>query len=178
MAEGSTVPALTDNQVRHLLAVMSHADELLASAERALEEPRSPFPRLKLDVAQEERARVVAFVAVARERMAAVCDRLGVLRPEPTISARWAVETALDFASITFADLEPGTMRGYGPVPSALAQELVAISAWLQELMRRGIALVHAPDERPSLSSERREGSANEARTRSQAANVAAEEGG
>lgn len=137
-------PALTNSQTRRLLAVMSRADELLASAERALDPARSPFARVRLDVGIEERSRIVRFVDAARHRMAEACDRLGVPRPTPTISARWSIETALDFAAISFAELGPHGMRGYGPVEGALGQELVEIAAALQQLMRQGIEMLHA----------------------------------
>lgn len=144
MAERPSKPVLTENQARHFLAVMFHADELLASAERAIDERRTPFPRLQLDVSEEERARLRAFVQGARERMAAACERLGIQRPRPAISARWSAETSLDFAGNSFADLEPGPMRGYGPVDSGLAQELAVLSGSLRELMDHGVALLHA----------------------------------
>jgi hypothetical protein len=146
MAERSTpAPALTQDQVRHFVAVIARADELLTSAERALEDAPSLLPRFEPDVAPDERARLSAFVATARERMAAACDLLGVARPKPSISARWGAETALEFASIACADLGPDTMRGYGPVPDALARELASVSDALQALMRQGIALLDVP---------------------------------
>ncbi len=146
MAERPTTPALNENQARHLLGVLSHVEELLASVEAALKPSPSPFARVRADVAPEEAKLLASFVALARQRMVDACDRLGMPRPSPSVSARWSAETALSFAEISFTDLEPGTMTGYGPVPAWAAEELTGVARALQQLMRRGIALLHASD--------------------------------
>lgn len=146
MAERPGVSLLNENQVRHLLGVLSHVEDLLASVEAMLRPPGSPFARVRADVDPEEARLLSSFVALARRRMADACDRLGVPRPSPATSARWSVETALDFADISFVDLEPPTMRGYGPLPAPAAAELAGVAQALQQLMRRGVALLHASD--------------------------------
>jgi GTP-binding protein EngB required for normal cell division len=137
---------LNPSQVRHLLAVFTQVDQGLARSEVICAGRTSPFARERADLAPEEGRLFTAFIGGVRARMLEACDRLGVARPEPTISARWSVETTLQFAGISFAELSPEKMRGYGPLPAGAEEELSALSGALDALASRGVALVRGAE--------------------------------
>jgi hypothetical protein len=79
--------------------------------------------------------------------MVAALDRLGIPRPGQTISARRSATTAFTFAEIAFSELEARALRGYGAVDPRAAEEITALAADLQELARRGTALLREQEE-------------------------------
>lgn len=139
---GTSTPQLNESQARLLLAVMWRVDELLATVDRALEQPATPFDKRVPDLPTRSKESLRRFVESARGRMVAACVRLGIRPRAPTVSARGTVATALEFAANALADIGPTTMRGYGPVSPSLARELEEIAGSLQELMGEGLALV------------------------------------
>ena len=122
---------LNSSQARRLLALLTDVDERLSPVEALCAGRSSPFVQERADVAPEEGRLLTSFAAAARARMREACDRLGVKRPEPTISGRRSIETTLHFAGISFSELSPGRMRGYGPLAPGAEDELAALSGAL-----------------------------------------------
>ena len=137
---------LNSSQARRLLALLTDVDERPSPVEALCAGRSSPFVQERADVAPEEGRLLTSFVAAARARMREACDRLGVKRPEPTISGRRSIETTLHFAGISFSELSPGRMRGYGPLAPGAEDELAALSGALDALAARGVALVREAD--------------------------------
>jgi GTP-binding protein EngB required for normal cell division len=138
---------LNENQVRRVLSTFSHVEDLLKHVEALCHPDPSPFARERPNLSQEEARLLVSFVVVARKRMLAALDRLGIPRPEQAISARRSVSTALLFAEIDFSELEARSLRGYGAMDPRAGEEITALSADLQALMRRGVALLREQEE-------------------------------
>ena len=149
MAERSL---LNPSQERHLFALLTDVDDGLAQVEALCAGRTSPFARERADVAPEEARLLTSFVAAARARMLEACDRLGVKRPEPTISGRWSIETALHFAGISFTELSPEKMRNYGELAPGAEEELAALTGALDALAGRGVALVRETDALPAAA--------------------------
>jgi hypothetical protein len=141
MAERSQ-QLLNPAQTRFLLSTLIHVDEGLTRIEAICAGRISPFTREKPDVAPDEVRLLSSFVAAARSRMLEACDRLGVVRPQPTVSGRWSIETILHFAGISFAEISPAAMRKYGPLGAGVEDDLSALSDALSALTERGIALI------------------------------------
>ena len=140
------VALLNPDQTRHLLSGFTRVDDLLRDIEALCRGELSPFARERLDLTAEEAGFLRAFTGAARRRMLAACDRLGIARPEPRVSARWAAETCLHYADISFAELSASGMRGYGALTPYAAEELADVAQALSALMWRGIALLHESD--------------------------------
>jgi GTP-binding protein EngB required for normal cell division len=138
---------LNENQVRRIVSTFTHVDDLLKAVEAVTQPDPSPFARERPDVTPDEARLLLAFVSLARNRMAAALDRLGIPRPERTLSARWSVSTSLTFAEISVSELDPATLRGYGALDPADGQEVTALAADLQNLLRRGGALLREEQE-------------------------------
>lgn len=143
---GKDTGRLNPNQVRAVLARFTHVDQLLGSIEQVARSESSPFAGKRGDLSPDEERLVLSFVAQARRRMLAALDRLGVPRPEPTVSARWSAQTALSFADIALAELGPGDLKGYGDLDLEAAAELDALVTDLRALLGRGTALLHERD--------------------------------
>lgn len=137
---------LNQNQVRRLLATFGHVDSLLRDIERVSHEDLSPFAQERADLAPDEARLLRSFVTLARQRMLAALDRLGIPRPAPSSSARWSVGVALAFADISLSEINEASLRGYGEVDPATAAEIAALIADLRALLERGKALLHEHD--------------------------------
>lgn len=137
---------LNEAQARHLLATMAHVDDLLRQVDAMCDGAVSPFAREYPDIDADQARLLRSFTAAARRRMLEACDRLGVPRPEPRVSARWSAQTALAFAGIAFAELSPSSMRGYGALPPDAASAVGALSAALAALASRGEALLRVTE--------------------------------
>jgi len=147
-AAGHATPmALNEHQVRRILATFSHVDDLLKQVEALTQPDPSPFGRERPDVSPEEAGLLLAFANVARKRMIAALDRLGIPRPEQTLSARHSVGVSLLYAEIALSELDARSLRGYGAIDAAAAAEVTALASDLQGLMRRGISLLKEQDE-------------------------------
>jgi hypothetical protein len=142
-----TATALNEGDVRRILTTFSHVDDLLKHVEALCHPDPSPFARERPDLSPEEGRLLLSFVVLARHRMVAALDRLGIPRPGQTISARRSATTAFTFAEIAFSELEARALRGYGAVDPRAAEEITALAADLQELARRGTALLREQEE-------------------------------
>jgi GTP-binding protein EngB required for normal cell division len=150
-AEGTpAAPAgspLNENQVRRVQATFWYVDDLLKGVEALTHPDPSPFTRERPDLSQDEARLLLSFVGLARGRMLAALDRLGIPRPEQKLSARRSVSTSLTYAGIALSELDTRSLRGYGSVDPAAGEEITALSADLQTLMRRGAALLREQEE-------------------------------
>ncbi|HXK09374.1 MAG TPA: dynamin family protein [Vicinamibacteria bacterium] len=90
---------------------------------------------------------LLSFVSLARNRMLAALDRLGIPRPEQKLSARRSVATGLLYAEVALSELDTRSLQGYGAIDPAAGEEITAVSADLQNLMRRGKALLEEQEE-------------------------------
>jgi hypothetical protein len=145
--DSAPAPPLNENHVRRLQATFWYVDDLLRSIEALTHPDLSPFVRERPDLSQDEARMLLSFVGLARSRMLAALDRLGIPRPEQMLSARRSVATSLLFAEISLSELETRSLRGYGALDPVAAEEITALSADLQNLMRRGKALLEEQEE-------------------------------
>ncbi len=139
--------SLNENHVRRILSTFSYVDGLLKSVEALTHPDPSPFARERPNLSQDEARLLLSFVSLARNRMVAALDRLGIPRPEQNLSARRSVSTGLLFAEIALSELDTRSLRGYGAVNPAAGEEITALAADLQALMRRGVALLGEQEE-------------------------------
>jgi hypothetical protein len=141
------VGSLNENQVRRVESTFWYVDDLLRSVEAlTLPEP-SPFAKERPDLTGDEARLLVSFVGLARRRMLAALDRLGIPRPQQHHSARRSVGTALLYAEIALSELDARALRGFGAVDPEAGGEITALAADLRELMRQGAALLKEQDE-------------------------------
>jgi len=137
---------LNPSQARSVAATFQYVDGVLSGAERFARGELSPLAGERADVAPDEGRLLLSSVAVARERMLAALDRLGIPRPQPKLSARWGIETGLKFAASALGELDTAHLRGYGAVDAEAARELEALAADLEAVLRRAVALLHERD--------------------------------
>jgi hypothetical protein len=137
---------LTQPQQRHVAAGLAHVDRLLLAVEQVAQATPSPFARERSDLSPDETRLLLSFVRLARGRMLAALDRLGIARPAPSVSARWSIETSLRFVDIALSELDPKGLAGYGALDSEAAEELRALTDELRSVIRRGGALVRELD--------------------------------
>jgi GTP-binding protein EngB required for normal cell division len=140
-------PPLNENHVRRIQATFWYVDDLLRSIEALTHPDPSPFVRERPDLSQDEARMLLSFVSLARKRMLAALDRLGIPRPEQKLSARRSVATGLLYAEISLSELDTRSLRGYGAMDPVAGEEITAVSADLQNLMRRGMALLKEQEE-------------------------------
>ena len=133
---------LNGSHALHVFSTFQHVDGLLASIEKLARSDLSPLAPERPDVAPDEARLLLASVAAARRRMLEALDRLGIVRPEPSVSARWGIQTAFLFAEVSLSDLDAAGLRGYGAASPAAARELEALASDLTVLMRQGAAIV------------------------------------
>ena len=137
---------LNDSQRRHVAARFGHVDRLLQDVDRLTREDPSPFATERPDVRPDEARLVHGLVTQVRARMLAALDRLGIPRPRPGVSARWSIETNLQFAGIALSELGGDGLAGYGAVDPGAGAEVAALAADLREVLSRGVALLHEGD--------------------------------
>jgi GTP-binding protein EngB required for normal cell division len=138
---------LNENHVRRIQATFWYVDDLLRSIEALTHPDPSPFVRERPDLSQDEARMLLSFVSLGRNRMLAALDRLGIPRPEQKLSARRSVSTGLLYAEIALSELDTRSLRGYGAIDPVAGEEITAVSADLQNLMRRGMALLKEQEE-------------------------------
>jgi GTP-binding protein EngB required for normal cell division len=145
--DSAPAPPLNENHVRRIQATFWYVDDLLRGIEALTHPDASPFVRERPDLSQDEARMLLSFVSLARNRMLAALDRLGIPRPEQKLSARRSVATALLYAEISLSELDTRSLRGYGALDPMAGEEITALSADLQSLMRRGTALLKEQEE-------------------------------
>jgi len=133
---------LNESQARHVRATFGHVDQILGKVERLARGELSPLAVEHADVAPDETRLLLSSVSVARARMLATLDRLGIPRPRQTVSARWGIHTALMYADIALAELDARGLRAYGAVDPATASELEALASDLGASLHRAAALL------------------------------------
>ena len=129
---------LHGSHASHVLSAFQYVDGLLSSIEKLARADLSPLAPETPDVAPDEARLQIALVAAARRRMIETLDRLGIARPERTVSARWAIQTAFRFAEISLSNLDAEGLRGYGAASPEAARELEALASDLIALMHQG----------------------------------------
>jgi hypothetical protein len=140
----SQPPRLNENQVRHVLAVLSRVDSLLGSVEQLASARSSPFDRALRDLATDETSLMLNFVLEMRSRMIKALNALGIPAPERDQSARWAIQATLSLADVALTDMAGRGLEGYGQLNSFAADEVAQISEELRELIQKGIFLLHS----------------------------------
>jgi len=145
--ESPPTPLLNENHVRRIQATFWYVDDLLRAIEALSHPDPSPFVRERPDLSQDEARMLLSFVGLARNRMLAALDRLGIPRPEQTLSARRSAGTGFLFAEIALSELDSRSLRGYGELAAPAGEEITALSADLQSLMRRGKAHLEEQEE-------------------------------
>ena len=133
---------LNENQVRYVFSLFRHVDRILEEAVRLAEREPSRFGRVRKDVPPDRARLLRAHISRARSRLLSGLDRLGIARPEPKGSARWAIETSLRSARISLSELRRDGLRGYGAVDRKAAAELEALAIELEDLLAEAAAAV------------------------------------
>lgn len=133
---------LNENQVRYVLSLFRHVDRILEEAARLAEREPSPFERVRRDLSPDEARLLRSYISRVRSRLLSALDRLGVARPEPEGSARWAIETAIRSARVSLSELRRDGLRGYGAVDREAAAELAVLATELEDLLAEAAAAV------------------------------------
>ncbi|MDE3151237.1 MAG: dynamin family protein [Gemmatimonadota bacterium] len=129
---------LNASQRRNVSATFSYVDGLLRKIERVAAGEPSPFAAERPDLGPAEVRLLDAVVRSVRDRMLLALDRLGIPRPRAALSARWSVETTLNFADIAVSELNETTLRGYGALDPSDGAEVAAVGADLRRALSRG----------------------------------------
>jgi hypothetical protein len=133
---------LNDNQIRHVLSVMSQVDSVLSTVERLADLPDSPFVRESSDLSAEERKTIHDLVAQLRSRMTNVLGALGIPSAKKDMSARWSIESALRVADVSFSDLGGRSLEGYGELDPVTADLVAKLSVELRRIAEQGIFML------------------------------------
>jgi hypothetical protein len=133
---------LNDNQIRHVLSVMSQVDSVLSTVEQLAESSDSPFAREVSDLSAEERKAIRDLVAQLRSRMTNVLAVLGIPSTQKDMSARWSIESALRVADVSFSDLGGRRLEGYGELDPVTADLVAKLSVELRRITEQGIFML------------------------------------
>lgn len=133
---------LNDNQIRHILSVMSQVDSVLATIERLADSSDSPFAREASDLSAKERKAIKDLVAQLRSGMTRVLTTLGIPPARKDMSARWSIESALRVADVSFSDLGGRRLQGYGELDPATGNLVTKLSIELRHIAEEGIFML------------------------------------
>jgi ElaB/YqjD/DUF883 family membrane-anchored ribosome-binding protein len=133
---------LNDNQIRHVLSVMSQVDSVLSTIERLADASASPFAREASDLSAEERKAIQNLVAQLRSSMTEVLRALGIPSTKKDMSARWSIESALRVADVSFSDLGGRRLEGYGELDPVTADIVSKLSVELRRITEQGIFML------------------------------------
>ena len=130
---------LNENHQNRVLSVIGQVDERLAEAVQRLygEDVPSPFCRYSPDLPEATREALAIEVSRFRSRMTQALDKLGIVRREPPISARWSFRAAVLHARSDIEELAPRSMRGYGSLSPEAADALTSMVAALTDALDR-----------------------------------------
>jgi len=122
-------------QQRRLRVTCQHLDGLLSAMEKILSSSasKSPFPKYISDIPLTQRKRLEDGIARMRVQLLHVLESQGIEVELPSISAAYAIHSAMTFAQIAVEELAPKHMRGYGEVSQRAATELNHIVTRLLE---------------------------------------------
>jgi len=141
---------LNDAQARRLAGTFAYVDELLRTIERLASRERSPFERARPDLQPHEARLLLARTARLRQGMLSTLERLGLEPPPRRGSARWSIQTSLQFAEIELAKLDATSLRAYGSVEPGIGELVGSLTAELAALARDAAAVL-APGEPDGL---------------------------
>jgi len=131
--------SLNDAQARRLSVSCRYIDGLLSDVEGILNAAASKaaFPRYAPDISPAQRRTIEDYIARIRAQLARVLAGQGIPQEAPQIPSTRAVRAALGSIEIAVEELKPKYMRGYGPLPAAIATELNGIVGELEGLVSR-----------------------------------------
>lgn len=117
---------LNEAQRRRLKVTCEYVDKLLCDVERVLHEAtsKSPFPRHAVDLAPAQTRVLEDHIRRIREQLLRALAWQNIAPDPPEIPATRSVLTHLAFVDIAIEELKPGYMRGSGPIPGDVAEEL------------------------------------------------------
>ena len=137
---------LNENQIRRVVVTFSQVDGLLDEVERLARSEPGALGGKRADFSPDEALPILAYVKEARAGILDALDRMGIPRPTPSASARWAARSNLTFADIALSDLSPSNLKGYGAVDAAAAGVLVAHADDLRMIISHARSLLeHGP---------------------------------
>lgn len=127
---------LNPAQQSHFRASLARVEQLLSDAVRVMEqESEAPFRRYLADATPVQRQVVADYAAKVRARMRKALETFDV-SPFPAVTGTVAAaRTAVLFAQGALQEIEPRSMRGYGPLGRETERELSAAGAELMELL-------------------------------------------
>lgn len=128
---------LNGSQKRHIRVLCEYVDRLLSDIESILASAasKSAFPRYISEISPAARPEIDAYIARIRAHLTSVLDSQGITAERAAIPDARAVSATLDSIDIASDELRPKNMRGYGPVPHAVAAELEGMADKLQSLV-------------------------------------------
>ena len=136
----SSQPArLNDNQIRHILSVISQVDSVLSRIDRLADSSDSPFAREADDLSEDERDSIRGLVERLRSRMANVLALLGIPSTRKDMSARWSIESAFRVVDVSFSDLGGRRLQGYGELDPDTAELVAKLSVELRRITEEGM---------------------------------------
>lgn len=143
--------ALNENQKRRLWIGLQQVDQSLAEAWSVLSvaEAASPFTKYVADASPAQIRVLQDYIARFRSASTRILDEIGIPRPPPRVGARWSFHAALVAARVILDEMDPGYLRGYGPLSQE--DEVLVRRAVLeiQDLIRKMSAVVDARTDDP-----------------------------
>jgi GTP-binding protein EngB required for normal cell division len=140
MSPDAVDPAqLNEFQKRRLRVTCEHIDKLLVEAEAVLNQSASKaaFPRYQSEIPLAQRRTIEGYIARIREQLLRILDGQNIEKPAPRFSPVQAIHVDLTFIEVAAEELYPKYMRGYGPVPEAVATDLNGIAGELLGLVSK-----------------------------------------
>jgi hypothetical protein len=100
---------LNPSQSLHLLTSCQYADKLLSEIEATLvaSQSKSPFPKLKPDIAPAQAKVVHDYIARIRAQLVRILESQGVQNPAPHVGSVHSVRVTLGFVDIAFDECRP-----------------------------------------------------------------------
>ncbi len=128
---------LNIGQQRRLVVTLAHAEHILRDAADRLEagHDKLMFQEYVHDGTVGQRLMAEDYMARLRRAAARTLDAFGVAVPPPSVSALWALRTALSVAQSDLDELRPQALRGYGAMSEPAAETMLEHLADLRALL-------------------------------------------
>lgn len=126
-----------DNHKRVLGNTFRHVDTRLADLEQEMEagDSKSAFQEYTVDISLAQRRMIIRYNAVIRDAMLKFLKDQGIPVKSENTSLQRVAKTAIQFLHITFEELRPKYLRGYGALPEDAARELNEFATRIQKLL-------------------------------------------
>ncbi len=129
----------SDNHKRVLVNAFRHVDERLAELEQSMEAAgrQSPFHGYTMDISPSQRRMLITHIALIQESMVKFLEDQNIRFKRSNMSVARVVKTTIQFLHITFEEIRPKYLRGYGALPDAAARDLDELATRIQKLLEQ-----------------------------------------